>query len=288
MKMNTKIMVLCIALIMFSIFHIWKQPTIDIVIARYNEDIDWVCKEIKRVISNSSCKTSIYIYNKGNDFDPEILESFRREANVYVIQLPNVGRCDHTYLYHIINKYSMLADVTVFLPASCNMDYKDNKTRLTLEAVYKEKNTVFFYEDPSNIYDEAKDFALTKWISSHESNKINDDDSMQLANPRPFGEWYLHIFDANDIYYKSISYFGILAVSRNHIMNRNKSFYENLITHVDKHHNPEAGHYIERSWSTIFKIPEDRKFDIETWNNIASTFEGTRNQFLHNFACLTI
>lgn len=66
---------------------------IDIVIARYKEDINWT-QNIK--------DKNIFIYNK-----------FHNEK----IHLPNVGREAHTYLYHIISNYYILNDITIFIQA---------------------------------------------------------------------------------------------------------------------------------------------------------------------------
>lgn len=69
-----------------------------VVIARYNESLEWSSN-----ISNT--RTKCIIYNKGSKLDhigP-------------IIHLPNVGREEHTYLYHIINNYDNLSDYTMFL-----------------------------------------------------------------------------------------------------------------------------------------------------------------------------
>ena len=68
---------------------------IDIIIARYKENIDWI-NEIKLYpyINN------IYVYNK-----------FYQEDYI----LSNVGREAHTYLYHITHNYDNLNTVNIFL-----------------------------------------------------------------------------------------------------------------------------------------------------------------------------
>jgi len=70
---------------------------IDIVIARYNENLDW----LQQVKTNHY---NIKIYNKGNKLD-----------NLNYTQLENIGREAHTYLYHIINNYNNLTEYTYFL-----------------------------------------------------------------------------------------------------------------------------------------------------------------------------
>ena len=70
-----------------------------IVVARYNESIEWT----NDIINNN---TKCIIYNKG----PKL-----NDNKCPVIYLPNVGREGHTYLYHIINNYNNLPEYTMFL-----------------------------------------------------------------------------------------------------------------------------------------------------------------------------
>ena len=67
-----------------------------IVVARYNENINWLIP----------FKDIALIYNKGNN---------NIDANYFnIINLKNVGRESHTYLYHIVNNYDNLAKNTIF------------------------------------------------------------------------------------------------------------------------------------------------------------------------------
>jgi hypothetical protein len=70
------------------------MKTIGVVIARYNEDVEWV----------KSINHKIYLYNKGNTDVP-----------LSCVTLENVGREAHTYLYHIVANYDCLDEYTVFL-----------------------------------------------------------------------------------------------------------------------------------------------------------------------------
>jgi hypothetical protein len=82
--------------------------TIKIIVARYNEDIEWT-KQFPNVI----------IYNKGND-----ILGLSNE-----IVLNNVGREGHTYYKYICENYDLLDDYTIFLQGnpfdhSSNIIYK--------------------------------------------------------------------------------------------------------------------------------------------------------------------
>jgi hypothetical protein len=67
----------------------------EIVIARYNENLDWL------ELLDPNIK--ITIYNKGKD-----------DIKYPFITLPNVGRESHTYLYHLVTNYYNMSDLTIF------------------------------------------------------------------------------------------------------------------------------------------------------------------------------
>jgi hypothetical protein len=73
------------------------KQDVEIVLARYNEDVSW-CDQYKSLVT---------IYNKGED-----------DLKYDSLPLPNVGREGHTYLHHVVQNYENLADWTVFSQAS--------------------------------------------------------------------------------------------------------------------------------------------------------------------------
>ena len=77
--------------------YVYKDETTDIVVARYNESLEW-CKPYA-----SMC----IVYNKG---DP-----LKNNFGLKIRQLSNVGRESHTYLSHIIYNWDTLNEYTVFL-----------------------------------------------------------------------------------------------------------------------------------------------------------------------------
>lgn len=68
----------------------------EIIIARYKEDLNYISR------FNDDIKITIYNKNKEENEDR-------------YINLPNIGRESHTFLYHIVNNYDNLADINVFL-----------------------------------------------------------------------------------------------------------------------------------------------------------------------------
>jgi hypothetical protein len=213
----------------------------DLVIARYNESLEWL-EEIDLNIFRR-----IFIYNKGSDL-PEI--PFLKNYNYEVIQLPNVGRESHTYLYHIVYNYDNLSNVTIFLHGSSySNNYKWNKVIETINTTITINKSVFTAspEDLSSLYN----FKLDEYSSSNKENYEKNNESKLLVCPeRPFGVWYQKNFE--NISISAACYTAIFGVSKEDIHHRSLDSYKHLIKYVDHHSNPEVGHYFERSWLAVF------------------------------------
>jgi hypothetical protein len=254
---------LLLFLIIFFIYNIYyinldniqtKNKSIDLVISRYNENLDWINN------ININNFRNIIIYNKGKNINNNYISN-----KFKIINLSNVGRCDHTYLYHIINNYNNLADVTIFLPGSCNSPLKWNQTIKTINDTIKTRNSVFYASYVNDIRKKYADFQLDNWKASDPSNALeNPEENLEKSKERPFINWYDKNF-SKDIKIENSVFYGIFSVSKKHIHNRSLQSYKKLIKYLDYHSNPEAGHYFERSWLAIFHPIE--KSCIKSVNN---------------------
>ena len=211
---------------------------IEIVIARFNEDLKWTTTG---VFNNFK----YIVYNKGDN------DNFEKSNVDKIINLKNVGRCDHTYLYHIINNYNDLSDIIVFLPGSLDLINKNHRATQILNGIISTKNAVFFAEYYKNIYDKFKDFCLDNWKSSNIQNyDKNNETILHLSEIRPFGKWYKYNFENVTANY--VCYWGIFSVDKRDIIQHSIIRYINLMNQLNNSSNPEVGHYIERSWNAIF------------------------------------
>lgn len=181
-----------------------------VVIARYNESLEWSSN-----ISNT--RTKCIIYNKGSKLDhigP-------------IIHLPNVGREEHTYLYHIINNYDNLSDYTMFLQGQ-PFDHTPYLESILASDEWKKP----FHVMSANI------FNLTV---NHEQN------------PYTMLELYNTLFNRKKTEFSF--WFGAGAqfcVSRATIRSRSKEFYQKIYAILARDVNPIEGHAIERFWPMIF------------------------------------
>ena len=223
MKSNQYIILFLLLVILliswYDVLYIYREgidpeKNIDLVIARFNEDLNWLKDEPFNTYNP-------IIYNKG------VNDNFYKTNSKKIIKLENIGRCDHTYLYHIIENYDNLADVTIFLPGSADMSYKIEKAKQQVREVEKYNNTVFIGSLHNDVRTDLYDFKLDEWKSSDNRNSsLNNEKGLLLANIRPFGKWYDSHF--KDIIVHCVTYSGIFSINRQHIRQHPKYYYENL------------------------------------------------------------
>jgi hypothetical protein len=208
----------------------------EIVISRYNEKLDWINEEPFN-------RHPIIIYNKGvnNDFENKNVKQ--------VIEIENIGRESHTYLYHIIHNYDNLADVTIFLPGSTDTTYKYERAKNIVYQIETTNNTCISCSE-TNIKD-MYDFQIDEYVLTNDDNKsLNNNSKVKISDIRPFGKWFEHNF-VNNEEIKCVSYNSIFGISKKHILQKPKSYYEKLLNELDAEH-PETGHFMERSWYAVF------------------------------------
>jgi Protein of unknown function (DUF3431) len=211
---------------------------IQIVISRYNENLEW----INEFPFN---KFTYIVYNKG------INDNFEKKNVTKIINLPNIGRCDHTYLYHIVNNYNNLNVINVFLPGSLNIEHKKTNAKKLLNNILKYRTAIFLGTLSGDIQKEFNDFTLDNWCCTDLANKqINDETKLLPAIIRPYGKWFKYHFGNIKVKYYCIN--GIFSIHKMDILKHKKIRYIKLLRAVERHSNPEVGHYIERSWAALF------------------------------------
>ena len=220
-----------------------SHKTVDLVIARYKEDLSWLNSysfhPFRRVI----------IYNKGPHMNCPTMK-----GKCIVKPLPNVGMCDHTYLYHIVHEYGDLADITVFMPASADLPHKQHRLQKTIELAFKHSPALFGYR-VNNVRDAFKDFELPKWEVTDPDNR-DPGETYQLAraHPHPFGAWMDKYLPIKCPY---VTFNGLFSLSAEMIRAKPISFYEPFLSQLSHHKFPEVAHYIERAWAAmIYPFPD--------------------------------
>jgi hypothetical protein len=210
---------------------------IQIVISRYNENLNWLNDTLFKGMK-------IIIYNKGNN------TNFYKPNNCKIVNLPNKGRCDQTFLFHIAENYDNLEKITIFLPGSSDMPNKIYKTKKMMNFIINYKKAVFPVEKCSSVYTTFRNFTIENWESSYRENSNNNNNIVENAKLRPFGVWYNYHFGNKNCQYYSIN--SIFSLDKDDIKKYPKSRYLYFSNMLSNNIHPETCHYIERSWALIF------------------------------------
>jgi hypothetical protein len=200
-----------------------------IIVARYNENIDWLSSEMKNCI----------IYNKGNKLN------IRNE-----VILENVGRESDTYLHYIIDNYYNLPDVIVFTQARIS----DHKGSDDINYLLHMKNDALIYSKSQNFHIHNDTHSCIHF--DKEWNLRNGEYFLKYNyknnNPITFINWFKTNININ--YPNPIVMYlnAIFAVKKENIINKPIEYYKKLILEVNHHVNSAEGHFFERSWYYIF------------------------------------
>ena len=228
-----------------------------IVVARYNENINLLIP----------FKDITIIYNKGNnDIDTNYFN---------IINLKNVGRESHTYLYHIVNNYDNLAQNTIFFQGNIS----DHKI-LDINEYIKNNDITAYFE---NILIEQLKYKIEhkdKWGKEYNKGLM----FKALLSPYDWLKDVIGINFEDNINETKVIWGANFAVSKTLIKNKPKSFYQNILRYIEHHINPELGHYIERSWIIFFKFNfiEKNKIKYIFAKNNLEKYYNVINKYLNN------
>ena len=202
-----------------------------IIISRFNEDLSWL-----KMHNNFK----IIIYNKGN--------LLKNEGLGKVINIENIGRESHTWLYHIVENYNNLDDINIFLQGRIDdlncMAYKNPNDYIKVINKYGFAASRYGLLGPFHWKWNVGLDISKKYKRNWERNEI----SRSNIGFRRFAK---NIFPNIPILVAT-SYGGCFAVKKESILQYDITFYKILLAEVSRHKNPIEGHYMERLWCFIF------------------------------------
>ena len=213
---------------------------VEIIIARFNEDLSWTIESPFNLFQ-------YIVYNKGNN------ENFIKTNVKQIINIENVGKNDHTFLYHVTENYVNLSNITVFFPGSLNMVFKKKKAEKILNNIIKSNysKAYFIGEYHNELKKHFDNFKLDNWTTSDNNNLLlNNEYALKKCVFRPYGKWYTNFFGNASAHWSTC--WGIFSVDKRDIVQHPIERYQRLLQTVNTSSNPEAGHYIDRAWGVIF------------------------------------
>ena len=150
-----------------------------------------------------------------------------------------MGRCDHTFLHHIVRHHGALDDVTVFVSGDGGDDRKGPKIRHVIRRAAHTGDTVLAGTVGDDVERTHADFALSQWLSSSPCNRVGlgGDDRLRPADVRPFGAWYAARFPelAGTGRVRVVVWLSVFAVHRRHIEQHGVGRYRILCAELEGH-----------------------------------------------------
>lgn len=236
----------------------------ELVIARYNENLNWIDKVPKDI--------KITIYNKGKNDIP-----------YNYIKLPNEGRESNTYLHHITYNYYNLSDRIIFVQGypfdhSPNfiellkkknifkeiqgltnlMNFPDNLKKASKNALNTKLNDLLLYtEYVNNNFDPCYP---TYWYNGSFEKVINKiKETHKVENVLKYFKKKLKLKNIDLNYLIPVNYSANFSVDKKLIKKNSLEFYENMNKILLKTKEYDLGFIIERLWLSIFNYQKYNK-----------------------------
>ena len=207
------------------------------VITRYREQLDWIDFVLKFV-------DKVVIYNKGlSDLNIE-------NDKISIINLPNVGRIDHTIAYHITTNWDNLSDKIIFIPASIYMcKFKGRYLEAIIKRIKSIEHFKGFYGPRFHIVNPKFNYTIDNYQA--EGNCNRNDNIFIKSEYSDFQEWKNALIDTRPMRYVSMR--GMFIVCKENILHIDKKIYTNLLESLSVGDNIENGHFAERIWAHLFR-----------------------------------
>ncbi|KAL4419718.1 hypothetical protein ABPG75_006816 [Micractinium tetrahymenae] len=221
-------------------------PAVELVVAQYSSNLSWV----PGLLAALDEGTNLTVYSKGPSPYPG------------AVQLPNVGREGHTFLYHLHTRYHSLAEVTLFVMGSAGQSKEKRRALRELVLGWRRARSRGMFCSGLDRHAPPWGFALERWQGTTDSGGAGSHDAqerqragpqLQHAELRPFGAWYAEYIGGG--LPRAWCAEAFLAVHRSRAQQRPRAFYRALLEQLSVGENLEAGHYLERSWAAIFSLP---------------------------------
>lgn len=217
------------------------MDTVEIVIAKYKEDLSWI----------TNLNDPVTIYDKSEE---PINNS---------IPLKNLGRESQTYVHHILSKYDALAPITVFLQGNPH----DHITSI---------ETLIDEAKEHGISQNAKEHSVGG-NSAYHGFTIRQHGGKEVIHwkNKCLGDWFYEV--SGRAFTSPKWYIGAcFAVSRDLIRSVPRSQWEKINETLSYDSNPVTGHYMERCWyhlltsvpkceDVLVAIAKHESFYINEW-----------------------
>ena len=241
-----------------------RRRSLDIVVAARDQRFGKLLRLLLEALPLANLRMpTVWVYHKGSPKAHELTELRTATARLAELKLalglPNVGRAEHTCVHHIVQNYARLADLTLFLKDTALAHaHLGVATRLLAFARRLPMDVDAWCARPPVAINLS--FALDSYQSETcwRFGRCYGNESWRLASARPFGVWLashgitpIQIMPRGQV---QACYGGFFAASRHAVLTTPKATYAAIEKELMQADSLEEGHYMERTWPTIFGL----------------------------------
>ena len=223
------------------------------IVSRYNENLSWL-EKLK--------EEKVVIYNKGSELKKNKFKN--------VINIKNVGRESHTWLYHIVKNYNCLDDISIFLQGRI-----DDLGCMAFEDPLDYVRTIDKYGFSVRRFGLLGPFHWSYNIGIDKDIRYKDDWNNGMISKSDLGfRKFAKKFFPEIPFFVATSYGGCFGVKKDLIKRYELEFYLKLLKILESNKNPIEGHYMERLWCYMFTN------NRPLWRSIKDIFLTKSERFL--------
>ena len=249
--------------------------TADIVVAHCKHNVLRWLPDVRAAVAAHGLKLQrVIVYSKCGRADELAHAPELRDAEV--VRLPNVGRCDGTYAYHLARRYDSLADVVLFVKDS-TWDYPLDELRALVRPVSSvlalaQRHGFGCFRAPDlgssqwAVRRELFKFRLPSYVSAEQLALQRRNVSVgTVAQLAPFAaEMGMCEFAARalgsvsallDRPFVPLCYGGSFVTTAERVRAHPRETYRRLDALLSRGDSIEEGHYAERLWAAILATP---------------------------------
>ncbi|KAG4034684.1 hypothetical protein MFRU_002g00400 [Monilinia fructicola] len=237
--------------------------SLEIVVSHHNEDLSWL----------TSVNEDCIVYSKGAPPAPD--------AHFKACRLPNIGREGHTYLHHVVTRYSQLADVTLFVQGRIDDHIAWSIDEMKKACLKMDEHHILTFPSTDSVSTELVRFDEWDGIKWDSHPCLAKWAKMDMRNAALTPAEYFSIFFGQGRIPVCVGYTSgaVFAVPRRLIHARTLDFYHRLMDAMFlgsmEHVNPETGFYMERFWLAMWQ-PEE--YICESDADVAQTERNSQGQ----------
>jgi len=225
--------------------------SLDIVLAYYKADLNWFFQMLTTLEPGSY---RLFVYSKGGQ---EIPSQYAHLIDSWV-ELRNIGRCDHTYVYHLLN-VGRRSDKTFLIKDSANRHMSDSSTWLKDNLNRRGAGVRGPLQKRALSAGSLCNFQLGSWEKSHDQNQ-GDAYIRAPVGMKNFRDWCQYLSGDVDLCSRigKVIYGGIILFPEREL---DRSILVRAGLSLSYGSNIETGHFMERFWYYLLRKSSSPSLD---------------------------